>query len=50
MFFYNLIKTFFFIKYTAGRITYDELNTHLLDLQKTLIITKGRVSSDVFLP
>ena len=29
---------------------YDELKTHLLDLQKTFVVAEGRVSSDVFLP
>ena len=34
----------------AGRITHDEIKTHSLNLQKTVIVVEGRVSSDVFLP
>ena len=44
---FNYFKDRFFLdkfKDRAGKITHDETQTRLLDLQKTFIVVEGRVS------
>ena len=51
MCFVQLKSYYYFLIYSkkrAGRTTSDELQTHLLDLQKMFIVAEGSVSSDIF--
>ena len=44
----KLLLFFNLFKKRAGRTTSDEIQTHLLDLQKMFIVAEGSVSSDIF--